>query len=154
MKFSIREALSENLTDAYRMIKGLAIHHKMEDQFTLTLEKFIDDRDQYGCLVAVNSENEILGVASYYLFYSTFVGRSLYLDDLFVDKKYRGKGVGISLLSSIVEIGRIEGCKKIKWQVASWNERAIQLYKSMGATVDSNEWNCVMDQKAIHSFTA
>lgn len=154
MKFAIREALPEDLPDAYGLIKGLAIHHDMEDQFKLTLENFIEDRDQYGCLVAVNSENEILGVASYYLFYSTFVGRSLYLDDLFVVKKYRGMGVGISLLSAIVEIGRIEGCKKIKWQVAGWNERAIQLYKSMGATVDSNEWNCVMDQNAIHAFTA
>lgn len=152
MKFIIREALPEDLPQAFELVKGLSIDHKMEDKFKITLEQFIEERDLYGCLVAIDHNNYVVGVATYYFFYSTWVGKSLFLDDLFVDESARGNGIGNSLLATIVEMGKKENCKKIKWQVAHWNDKAIQLYKSMGAIIDGEEWNCVMDEDAILSY--
>ena len=45
---------------------------------------------------------KIVGLALYYFRYSTWKGRSIYLEDLVVNEKFRGKGYGKQLLDAIV----------------------------------------------------
>ena len=39
----------------------------------------------------------LVGYAVYFFSYSTFEGRSLYLEDLYVNSNYRSKGIGTTL---------------------------------------------------------
>jgi diamine N-acetyltransferase len=66
----------------------------------------------------------------------------LYLDDLYVKEEYRGKGVGQSFFDALITEAKQSGCKKMRWQVSRWNEKAIQFYKHIGATIDDVELNC------------
>lgn len=50
-----------------------------------------------------------------------------YIGEIYIDKKYRGKGIGTALIKS-----EIEGHDKIKLQVSQSNKHAIKLYKSLG----------------------
>lgn len=40
------------------------------------------------------------------------------------------------------ETTKAENCKKVRWQVSNWNEKAIEFYKMRGATIDEVGINC------------
>jgi GNAT superfamily N-acetyltransferase len=63
----------------------------------------------------------------------------LYLEDLFVDPKYRGAGHGKALLVRLAQICIEQGYPRFQWWVLDWNEPAIDFYKSFGA-VAMDEW--------------
>ena len=94
----------------------------------------------------------LLEVRSTFFAYYTWVGKSLYLDDIYVKPDFRGRGVGSMLLRSIFEVAKRENCKRLRWQVLDWNENAISFYKKRGAAI-SGEWlNCDFDEKGIKQF--
>jgi len=88
-------------------------------------------------------DNQPAGYALFFGYYSTWVGPGLYLEDLFVREQFRGKGVGIAMLSAVAQIALQENCCAMGWEVLDWNEKAITLYKSLGAEFP-NRWKSVL----------
>jgi GNAT superfamily N-acetyltransferase len=74
--------------------------------------------------------------------YYSWTGRAVYLDDLYVVEPYRGAGIGNRLFDTVYNLGKKEGCRNMKWQVSSWNSKAIAFYKQKGAKIDDIEINC------------
>ena len=91
-------------------------------------------------------------VATYFIAYYTWVGKSLYLDDLYIKEPYRGLKVGSALLSKIFEIARQEDCKRVRWLVLDWNKPAIKFYEKCGAKISKQEYVCDFDEKGIWEF--
>ena len=61
---------------------------------------------------------DVAGFALFFHNYSTFVGRrGLYLEDLFVQPAYRGRGIGRRLLSHLARLAVDRRCKRIDWSV-------------------------------------
>jgi ribosomal protein S18 acetylase RimI-like enzyme len=82
----------------------------------------------------------VVGFALYYIRYSTWKGRRLYLEDIVVTEHMRGKGIGKLLFDQLIEIGREQQFSGMVWQVLNWNEPAINFYrKYKGLTLDE-EW--------------
>jgi GNAT superfamily N-acetyltransferase len=91
-------------------------------------------------------------MAVYYFVYYTWVGKSIYLEDIFVKDSYRGKKIGFELMKKIFETAKSENCKRIRWQVLNWNSTAIEMYRKLGADI-SNEWlNCTVEADGIRDF--
>jgi GNAT superfamily N-acetyltransferase len=83
------------------------------------------------------------GYAFFFGYYSTFEGRAgLFLEDIYVRDRYRGKGIGKALLARVASIAQEEDCFGVRWQVLGWNTTAIEFYKSLGATF-LDEWRTV-----------
>lgn len=77
-----------------------------------------------------------IGYVVYFFTFSTLVGkRCLWLEDLFVDSAFRGKGIGRALMAYLAEIAMQHKCGRFEWSVLDWNERALGFYKSLGASV-------------------
>jgi GNAT superfamily N-acetyltransferase len=83
------------------------------------------------------------GYALFFGYYSTWMGRGLYLEDVFVRSQYRGKGIGMALLAAVARIALQENCCAMRWEVLDWNEKAIELYKSLGAEFH-DQWRPVL----------
>jgi GNAT superfamily N-acetyltransferase len=73
------------------------------------------------------------GYALFFDFYSTWTGRGLFLEDLLVREQFRSRGIGKELLAAVAHIAVEENCYGVQWEVLDWNEKAIDLYKSLGA---------------------
>ena len=78
-------------------------------------------------------EGKPAGYALFFDYFSTWTGRGLFLEDLFVREKFRGRGIGRALLAEVARIAVDEHCYGIHWEVLDWNEKAIALYKALGA---------------------
>ncbi len=77
---------------------------------------------------------EPAGFALYFWNYSTWQGKpGLYLEDLFVRPRFRGKGIGKALLVHLARVAVKNNCGRLVWQVLDWNTPAIEFYKSLGA---------------------
>ncbi len=83
---------------------------------------------------------EPAGFALYFWNYSTWQGKpGLYLEDLFVRPRFRGKGIGKALLVHLARVAVKNNCGRLVWQVLDWNTPAIEFYKSLGAET-MKEW--------------
>lgn len=81
-------------------------------------------------------ENKAIGFALGYYRYSTWKGKTLFLEDLFVEESFRHRGAGKALIDTLAAKAREEGLSFIDLQVLDWNEPAIAFYKKLGGTFD------------------
>lgn len=88
-------------------------------------------------------EGQVAGYACIFDYFSTWAGRGLFLEDLFVRESFRGLGIGKALLAAVARIAVNEHCYGIHWEVLDWNEKAIELYKALGAEF-RDQWRPVM----------
>jgi len=78
-------------------------------------------------------DGEPAGYAVFFGCYSTWVGPGIFLEDLYVRTHFRGKGIGMAMLSAVARIALAETCSTMRWEVLNWNENAIALYARLGA---------------------
>lgn len=71
--------------------------------------------------------------------YSTWKGRTLYLEDLYIQPDYRGKGIGMECMKLLMSTALSLQCKRVHWQALDWNENALNFYKKIGA-MEMREW--------------
>jgi GNAT superfamily N-acetyltransferase len=137
----IRYATENDLKAILGLIMDLAIYEKAADQVKVTIEQLTKDfqAENFQAQVAVNGHGEVMGMTFYYLTYSTWKGKMLYLEDFVVAEKHRQKGIGRLLFDSVIAEAKKQDCKLMKWQVLDWNEPAINFYKSYDATIEE-EW--------------
>lgn len=88
----------------------------------------------------VEREGRIVGIAIWFLTYSTWTGRhGIWLEDLYVDEAQRGLGFGKALISSLAEVCVERGYSRLEWTVLDWNAPSIAFYRSIGAA-PMDEW--------------
>ena len=59
----------------------------------------IDQQVHFNGFVRENDDNEIIGYANYSIIYYSWLGKSIYLDDIYVKPSCRGKGIGSELMN-------------------------------------------------------
>ena len=124
------------------LFREFALFEKLPDKMTNSVEQMLKEKEHLTGFVAVDAGNKIVGYVTYFFGYYTWIGKSLYMDDLYVRPDFRGAGVGTKLINEVIAFAKAENCKKLRWQVSEWNQPAIDFYKSLGANVDAVESNC------------
>lgn len=142
MSVLIRKATTADLPAIHDLVRELAIYERAEDAFTATLADYAADFEAgiYEALVA-EVQGEIRGMALYYMAYSTWKGRMLYLEDFVVRQTQRRSGLGQLLFEAFVAEAKKKGCRLIKWQVLDWNEPALAFYQKNDAIIEKEWWN-------------
>ncbi|NML71664.1 GNAT family N-acetyltransferase [Chryseobacterium sp. RP-3-3] len=138
----IRKGVQEDCAPMLELIRELAEYEKALHEVTLTLDEFTEDgfgkSPVWGAFVA-ELNHEIVGISLYYDRFSTWKGRRLYLEDLVVTEKMRGKQIGKLLFDATLEYGKSNQYSGMVFQVLNWNEPAINFYKKYSPKFD-NEW--------------
>ena len=151
MATSIRKGTENDFDALMGLIKDLAVFEKSPDAVRNSPELMKLDKDFFGFFVAEDG-GRIIGYALYFFAYFSWVGKSLYLEDIYVAPEHRGRKVGYLLMKRVVELAKSEGCRRMRWQVLSWNEKAIRFYKRCSAEVDDEWLNCTLDEAGIAGF--
>ena len=142
MQIFIRKAKFDDLEAVLDLVKDLAEFEKSENEVTANLDDYqigYKNKD-FEALVAV-VHGKIVATAIYYLTWSTWKGRMMYLEDFIVKDIYRRFGVGQKLFEAFLVEAEKMHCKLAKWQVLDWNTPAIKFYEKNDALIDKDWWN-------------
>jgi len=83
---------------------------------------------------------EAVGYALYFGMFSSFwTAPMVWLEDLYVRESHRGTGLGLALMRAVAGVAVERGSVRLTWAVLDWNEPAIEFYRRLGATRQS-EW--------------
>lgn len=140
----IRAAHENDLDEIVSLIKELAAYEKAPDQARATRDDLraalFCEHPKVFCRIAETDDGEVAGFALFFYNFSTWEGRhGLYLEDLFVRPRYRGRGFGGALLRQLAGIAADNGFARMEWMVLNWNAPAIAVYQRIGA-VPMDEW--------------
>jgi len=134
---TIAIATERDIPQVLTFIKALAEYERLADSVVATEEglraTLFGPRPYAECVIA-RWDGEPAGFALFFHNYSTFLARpGVYLEDLFVNPDFRGKGIGRSLLQYLANVAVERDCGRLEWSVLDWNAPAIGFYKSLGA---------------------
>ena len=120
------------------------VHHNGRPDIFNIGRKYSDDElkellkdSQRPILVSVDENDEVMGYC--FCIYQQHIGhsvmsdiRTLYIDDLCVDEKLRGKHIGKELYEAAVKLARDTGCYNLTLNVWSCNTSALRFYEKCG----------------------
>jgi GNAT superfamily N-acetyltransferase len=137
-ELSITSASEQDVPRILTFIRALAEYERLADAVVATEEglrrSLFGPRPYAECVIA-RLNGEPAGFALFFHNFSTFLAQpGIYLEDLFVNPEFRGRGVGRALLRHLARLTRERNCGRLEWSVLDWNESAIGFYKSIGAT--------------------
>lgn len=104
------------------------------DKHQATITHFLSN-EHFGSLWLIQTDNQYVGyLALTYGFTFEFGGRDAFVDELFIVPKYQNKGLGKFALIQIMQQMPHLGLNAIHLQTEAYNERAKNLYLSLGFT--------------------
>lgn len=139
----IRPATEADIPAIHALVRELAAYENEPEAVFTTPEEYLEDfrKGLFESQVA-EMDGRVVGMILYFMMYSSWKGKMLYLDDFVITESHRRYGIGQKLFDAFVEEGRRRGCRLVKWQVLDWNEPALQFYRKNEATIETNWWNC------------
>ncbi len=142
MNIIIRPATEADLPAIHALVYELAVYEKEPEAVETTPAEYLEDfRNGLFEATVAEVDGQVAGMTLYYMAYSTWRGKMLYLDDFVINEAYRRHGIGQLLFDAFVEEGRQRGCRLVKWQVLDWNEPALHFYRKNNAIIETNWWN-------------
>lgn len=155
MEITIRKGEKKDIPAVLSLIRELAVYEKAPHEVTNTEADM--ERDGFGDqpvfrLMVAETDSQVVGMAIYFIKYSTWKGKGVYLDDIVVREPFRGKGIGAMLMDEVIRDSHRVGAKQLHWQVLDWNEPAIRFYRRYRASFDSEWINCKLDEEQIRDF--
>ena len=145
MEIKIRKAVRKDCARMMELIQELATYEKAPDEVTVSLTHFEESgfgpNPVWWSFVA-EVQGVVVGMALYYVRYSTWKGQRMYLEDILVTEDMRGQKIGSLLMDALIVEAKEKGFNGMNWQVLDWNEPAINFYKKYNANFDPEWVNC------------
>ena len=143
MSITLRAARPDDVPVILQFIRGLAEYEKLSHVCVATeagLAETLFGPHPFAEVILAFWHDAPAGFALFFHNYSTFLAKpGIYLEDLFVEPEYRGKGLGKALLKELAHVAVERNCGRLEWSVLDWNQPSIDFYLSLGA-VAMDEW--------------
>lgn len=151
----IRPATEADVPAIHALMFELAVYEKSPESVEATVEEYLEDfkNDLFRSHVA-EVEGQVVGMTLFFMSYSSWRGKMLYLDDFVVTEAYRRYGVGQMLFDAFQAEARRLGCRLSKWQVLDWNEPGIKFYQKNNCVFETDWWNVKMFLKTLFLTSA
>jgi ribosomal protein S18 acetylase RimI-like enzyme len=167
--FQLRRAVFDQYHDndakaILKLVSGLALYEKALDEVDVNESIYEIDGNGNGnnpmfhCILLEKVYDDddfpiVIGMGFFYFSYSLqYNGRFLWLEDLFIEEKYRGNGFGKAIMYVLAGISKEIGCERFVWQALDWNTPALNFYDSIGANVCEGFMTLRLDKEQIKSF--
>ena len=149
MGVEVRPGTRDDLDGIARLVRALARFENSEDKVLTTADMLRRDSHLFETAVAQRGDGALVGFAFFSYGYSTWAGRTLALDDLFVSETCRGQGIGGRLLAFVADQGVRAGAKRMEWLSFRWNERANAFYTNRGAKTQDSLYYWRLPEKGM-----
>jgi ribosomal protein S18 acetylase RimI-like enzyme len=135
-EITIRPAVANDAAAIHGMIQALAAGLGMAGQVSSSPQDFLlhgfGDRPAFEALIA-EQDGQPLGLSLYFSSFSSWAGkRGVYLQDIFVDERARGTGLGKRLLVATARRAAEQGARFMRLAVDKDNQLARDFYRNAG----------------------
>jgi ribosomal protein S18 acetylase RimI-like enzyme len=141
--FKIKPADENNIRQIIALIREFAEYENLSDFCEVTEERLrtaLFGERKVAEAIIVFSDETAAAYAIFYPHFASFRGqRGIYLEDIYITREFRGRGVGEAMLRYIAKAGKERGFERIDFQVLEWNAPAIKFYEKLGAARDEEE---------------
>jgi GNAT superfamily N-acetyltransferase len=158
---SVRPIRPDDVAAVVGLVRELAEYEKAVHEVRLTEEQLgaslFGERPALFGHVAVADDGvpsgAVVGMALWFLNFSTWRGtHGIYLEDLYVQPRHRGSGLGKELLRTLAETCVQRGYERLEWSVLDWNTPSIDFYRAQGA-VPMDDWTVFrLTDDALRTF--
>jgi len=111
MSLVIRAINEEEFEEIILLFQEFALFEKRPEKMKNSVEQLKEEKEYFNCLVAIE-DGKIVGFATYFFAYFSWIGKSMYLDDLYVTSAYRKQGIGKKLLDTVIALAQTNNCKR------------------------------------------
>lgn len=155
MDITIRHGLKADLPQVLNLIRELAAYEKAPGEVAVSVEEM--ERDGFGeqpvfKYFVAETDKKIVGMSLYYIKYSTWKGKCVFLEDIIVTEQFRKYGIGKKLFDKVVEVAKEMKARRMEWQVLEWNEPAIKFYEKVNSNFDAEWVNCRLTEEQIQEY--
>jgi GNAT superfamily N-acetyltransferase len=155
MNITIRKGLKSDIPEVLDLVKELAAYEKAPNEVAVTIEEM--ELDGFGTnpifrFFVAEADGKTVGISLYYIKYSTWKGKCVFLEDIIVTEEYRKYGIGKKLFDEVVKVAKEMGARRMEWQVLEWNEPAIKFYEKLNSHFDSEWVNCKLSGDDIQEY--
>jgi GNAT superfamily N-acetyltransferase len=152
---SIRSGIVSDVALLRTLIQEFATFERLP--VAITEEQLRQDgfgaQPKFRILIA-ECDGQVAGYALFFDCYSSFQGRGIFLEDLFVRPSLRGKNVGRALLAHVARMAEEVNGFGLMFNVLDWNQKAIEFYQKIGATF-LDDWKTVcLKNRALHDLAS
>lgn len=153
--FYLKEATINDALQVYVFIKKLAEYEKLAHEVSGTLDDLknnIWNKKLAEVLLAYEGDKPI-GFCLFFTTFSTFTCKgNIYLEDVYIDEEYRGKGYGNEIFRQLSIIAHNRDYERFEWVCLDWNEPSIRFYEDKLKAVGMKEWiRFRLDKNAINN---
>lgn len=142
MNLNIRKANKDDLPSVLDLVIELAVYEKEPEAVTASLKDYqVAFENGLIQIMVAEDDGKVVGMALYYLTFSTWKGQMMYLEDFVVTQSYRRTGVGEQIFKAMLQDAEQQGCILVKWQVLDWNQPAVEFYIKHKAIIEKEWWN-------------
>lgn len=134
--FNLRFAEEKDMQLIIDLIKELAVYEKMLNDVVATKESLADAIFKRKIVEVIIAEFKgmPIGYAMYFYNFSSFLGKpGIYLEDIYIQPVYRGRGFGKLVFAFLARLAEERNCWGLEWTCLNWNEPSIHFYESIGA---------------------
>ena len=103
-------------------VYGDITDEKLKDELIQNFEKF--------STIVILDDNIVVGYLSYIIKSNNC--NKIHIDQLVIDEKYRGKGLGKRLIDEVKNIASKNNCDRIELDCWMFNENALAMYEHIG----------------------
>lgn len=135
---TFRYAKKDDISLIYSFIKKLADYEGMSEAVKVTEESLNEWLFERKCaeVVFVMADNREVGFSLFFENFAAYTGRGgIFIDDLYVEPDFRGRGIGKALFQKMAEIALERGGVRLEWLCLKENKPSIGFYQHMGATL-------------------
>ena len=156
LEVEVRDATPDDVPLLLTFIRKMAAFERLETTATETsLREALFDETPAAHAFLVFVDGEPIGYATWFFSFTSMMGRrALWLDDLFVDPAFRGKGIGKMLMAYVAGIAAKHRCARFEWIVLDWNASAIEFYTRLGAEFLEDWRVCRLDEAQSRRLAA
>ncbi len=127
----IRGIQSKDKEQWEKLYRGYADFYKVEmnNKILQTVWNWLNDKNHEVDGIVYEVDDKVVGLAHYRRMPRPLSGQDIgFLDDLFVDPKYRGQKIGEKLINKMKEISKFKGWNLVRWLTHYYNVRSKSLY--------------------------
>ena len=155
MNVVIRKAEARDVPLMLALVRELALFEKEPEAVTVTETEMLDAGFGKAAVWfgwVAEDHGAVLGMAVCYTRYSTWRGKTIYLEDIIVTDAARGQKIGERLFMECVKHAVANDHNWMRWQVLDWNTDAIRFYERFGATISPGWLNGELTKEQLQNL--